>query len=99
MIGDLSMRNHMSFVEKIRSTVVISSILGATLSGAAVAQSRSPQGIAAKFQAADVNHDGKLTLEEAKAGMPRVAEAFDTIDVEKKGYLTLEQIQAFAAKR
>jgi Ca2+-binding EF-hand superfamily protein len=89
----------MSFVDKIRSTIVISSILSATLGSAAMAQARSPQGIAAKFQAADVNHDGKLTLEEAKAGMPRVAESFDTIDVEKKGYLTLEQIQAFAAKR
>jgi Ca2+-binding EF-hand superfamily protein len=52
-----------------------------------------------KFQAADVNHDGKLTLEEAKAGMPRVAKAFDKIDVEKRGYVTLEQIQAFVGKR
>jgi Ca2+-binding EF-hand superfamily protein len=60
---------------------------------------KKPQAIAAKFQAADVNHDGKLTLEEAKSGMPPVAEAFDQIDVEKKGYITLEQIQAFAAKR
>jgi Ca2+-binding EF-hand superfamily protein len=89
----------MSFVARIRSTIVISSILGATLISAAMAQSRSPQAIAAMFQAADVKYDGKLTLEEAKAGMPRVAEAFDTIDVEKKGYLSLEQIQAFAAKR
>jgi Ca2+-binding EF-hand superfamily protein len=89
----------MSFVERVRSSTVTSLILGAILVSAATAQSRSPQAIAAKFQAADVNHDGKLTLEEAKAGMPRVAEAFDTIDVEKKGYLSLEQIQAFAAKR
>ncbi|MDB6084561.1 MAG: hand family protein [Gammaproteobacteria bacterium] len=87
----------MSFAEKIRSTIVIS-ILGAALASAATAQPRSPQMLAAKFQAADTNHDGKLTLEEAKAGMPRVAEAFDKIDVEKKGYLTLEQVQAFAAK-
>jgi hypothetical protein len=36
-------------------------------------QTPSPQRIEAKFRAADVNHDGKLTLEEAKAGMPRVA--------------------------
>jgi len=56
-----------------------------------------PQIIAARFQAADTNHDGKLTLEEAKAGMPRVAAVFSQIDVENKGYVTLEQIQAFAA--
>jgi Ca2+-binding EF-hand superfamily protein len=56
-----------------------------------------PQKITARFQAADTNHDGKLTLEEAKAGMPRVAKVFSQIDAENKGYVTLEQIQAFAA--
>ena len=48
---------------------------------------------------ADPNHDGKLTLEEAKAGMPRVAKNFDRIDVDKKGYITLDQLQAFIAQR
>lgn len=52
--------------------------------------------IAAKFKAADKNADGQLSLEEAKAGMPRVAKGFDKIDVEKKGYVTLEQIIAMA---
>jgi Ca2+-binding EF-hand superfamily protein len=56
-----------------------------------------PQKIAARFQDANKNHDGKLTLEEAKAGMPRVAKVFSQIDVENKGFVTLEQIQAFAA--
>jgi Ca2+-binding EF-hand superfamily protein len=56
-----------------------------------------PQRIAERFQAADTNHDGKLTLEEVKAGMPRVAKVFSQIDVENKGYVTLAQIQAFAA--
>ena len=52
--------------------------------------------IAAKFKAADKNADGQLSLEEAKAGMPRVAKGFDRIDVEKKGYVTLAQIIAMA---
>ena len=52
--------------------------------------------IAERFAAADKNHDGKLTLAEAKAGMPRIYEAFDKIDTDKKGYLTLEQIQEVA---
>ena len=56
-----------------------------------------PQKIAERFQAADTNHDGKLTLEEAKAGMPGVAAAFSQIDVENKGYVTLEEIQTFVA--
>lgn len=53
--------------------------------------------IAERFAAADKNHDGKLTLEEAKAGMPRIAAAFEKIDTEGRGYLTLEQIQEAAA--
>jgi len=52
--------------------------------------------IAERFAAADKNHDGKLTLEEAKAGMPRIAEAFEKIDTDDRGYLTLEQIQEVA---
>jgi Ca2+-binding EF-hand superfamily protein len=52
--------------------------------------------ISAKFKAADKNADGQLSLDEAKAGMPRVAKGFDKIDVDKKGYVTLEQIIAMA---
>jgi hypothetical protein len=39
-----------------------------------------------------------LTLEEAKAGMPRIASAFSKIDVDKKGYVTLDQIKAMILK-
>jgi len=46
------------------------------------------------FAAADTNHDGQLTLAEAKQGMPRVAANFDKIDTAKHGYVTVEQIKA-----
>lgn len=49
----------------------------------------------ARFKAADKTGDGKLTLEEAKAGMPRVAAMFDQIDTDKKGYITLDQLETF----
>lgn len=49
-----------------------------------------------RFAAADKDHDGKLTLDEAKAGMPRVAANFDKIDTQKRGYLTVDQIKAAA---
>lgn len=49
-----------------------------------------------KFKAADKNSDGKLTLEEAKAGMPRVARAFSKIDVNNQGYVTVDDIKAKA---
>lgn len=52
--------------------------------------------IDARFTQADKNHDGKLTLEEAQAGMPKVAANFDKLDTEKKGYLTVDQIKAAA---
>ncbi len=51
-----------------------------------------------KFAAADKNHDGKLTLAEAQAGMPRVAANFDKIDSKKLGYVTLEQVKAAAER-
>ena len=51
-----------------------------------------------RFAAADQNADGKLTLEEAKAGMPRIASSFSKIDVDKKGYVTLDQIKAMILK-
>ena len=51
-----------------------------------------------RFKAADKNADGKLTLQEAKDGMPRIADAFGHIDIEKKGYVTLDQIRAIMIK-
>ena len=51
-----------------------------------------------RFKAADKNGDGKLTHEEAKEGMPRVADAFNHIDAEKKGFVTLEQLKAVIIK-
>lgn len=52
---------------------------------------------AERFKAADKNADGKLTLDEAKAGMPRVAKNFDKIDKDKKGFVTLDDIKATMA--
>jgi len=46
-----------------------------------------------RFKAANTTNDGKLTLEQAKAGMPRVAKNFDKIDADHKGYVTLQQIK------
>ncbi|KJK11565.1 calcium-binding protein [Burkholderiaceae bacterium 16] len=51
--------------------------------------------IAEHFKAADVNHDGKLSREEAKAGMPEVYKRFDQIDARKRGYVTERQIGAY----
>jgi hypothetical protein len=51
-----------------------------------------------RFKAANKSGDGKLTKEEAEAGMPRVAKHFDEIDADHKGYVTLDQVKAAAAR-
>jgi Ca2+-binding EF-hand superfamily protein len=74
------------------------------ISGVSAAQTIDPATQAklteleARFKVADKNADGKLTLQEAKDGMPRVADAFTHIDIDKKGYVTLEQIRAVMIK-
>lgn len=50
-----------------------------------------------RFEAADTDHDGKLTLAEAQKGMPRLASRFSSVDVDGKGYVTLDQLEALMA--
>ncbi|CAB3795805.1 hypothetical protein LMG27177_03968 [Paraburkholderia fynbosensis] len=64
----------------------------------AFAQNSMQQMLEARFTAANATHDGKLTKEQAQAGMPRVAAYFDEIDTTHQGYVTLEQIEQFAAQ-
>lgn len=53
-----------------------------------------------RFDAANTSHDGKLTLEQARAGhMRAVVRNFDKIDAAKHGYVTLDDIRAYRAKR
>lgn len=49
-----------------------------------------------RFASADANHDGRLTKDEAKAGMPFVYKHFDEIDKAKAGAITMADIAAFA---
>ena len=44
------------------------------------------------FAAANVAHDGHLTLQEAQAGYPTLVRHFTEIDADKKGYVTEEDI-------
>ena len=84
--------------------VSLVALMGISLSTVCVAQTMTASQASEikqaeeRFAAADTNADGKLTLEEAKAGMPRIASAFSKIDVDKKGYVTLDQIKAMILK-
>lgn len=72
----------------------------ALMSMAAAATAQSKEQITSRFNSADKNKDGKLSLDEATAGMPRVASRFSDIDQDKDGYVTLDNIlTALAASK
>ena len=71
---------------------------GGPAAGGARAE-RAVQQMQARFASANTTHDGKLTREQAAAGMPMVASHFDEIDTRRDGYVTLPQIEAFARER
>lgn len=81
------------YLNLIAAIFTIGLLASANVSAEESAQSKQ---IDEKFKAADKNSDGKLTLEEAKAGMPRVARAFSKIDVNNQGYVTADDIKAKA---
>ena len=45
------------------------------------------------FKTADANSDGQLSLDEAQAKMPRLAERFNTLDADKNGLLSKEELK------
>ncbi len=49
-----------------------------------------------RFQSANITHDGKLTLSQARDGnMTVVARHFDEIDTAHKGYITMDDVRAY----
>jgi len=47
----------------------------------------------ARFKEADANSDGQISLDEAQAKMPRVAERFSTLDTDKNGLLSKDELK------
>lgn len=88
----------MNQVVRIAGAMLVSIVMTGYAYASDPAQSSQVTQAIEKFKAADKDGDGKLTLAEAKAGMPRIAANFDKLDTEKKGYLTLDQIKAAAAR-
>ncbi len=87
------MRSTFSFYPRVEILIAAFFLVLAWPAGADT--SRDEQ-IAERFAAADTNHDGKLTLAEAEAGMPRVAANFSKIDADGSGTVTLAEIEALA---
>ncbi|MGZ3240216.1 MAG: EF-hand domain-containing protein, partial [Burkholderiaceae bacterium] len=80
------------------STALLASLNSHAQSKAERAQEMKEK-LTERFNAADADHDGRLTRLEAEGKMPRVAKSFDAIDVQKRGYVTIDQIAAFAAQQ
>ncbi len=52
-----------------------------------------------RFAAADTNHDGQLSQDEANHGMPRLATHFAEIDTDSNGQLSTAEITAYIQQR
>jgi Ca2+-binding EF-hand superfamily protein len=52
-----------------------------------------------RFAAADTNHDGQLSQDEANQGMPRLAAHFAEIDTNKDGQLSVDEIMTYIQQR
>jgi hypothetical protein len=91
------------FMRKIHSIILAVMMVPITATASAQAAGGSPQAqrmlkmLDQKFADADTDHDGKLTLAEAEAGMPRVAAHFKDIDSAGLGYVTRDQVKAYIA--
>lgn len=84
----------------------IAVLLLAAASASAFAQAADPgrgkqmaEELKKRFAAADVNHDGLVSRDEAKTGMPFVYRNFDAIDTAKTGQLSMAEIAAFVRKK
>ena len=98
------MKTKLSFSTTLGAALVLLCAAGftATVSAQGTNSSREDKlraDLQKRFTAADTNADGRLSRDEAKAGMPRVFRSFDAIDEAKTGSITLEQILAYTAKQ
>jgi Ca2+-binding EF-hand superfamily protein len=83
-----------SLIQKIVA-IALASLVGIPLLALADDASRDKE-ISERFVKCDVNHDGKLTREEANGCMPRIYDHFSYIDSSNRGYVTVAEIQAMA---
>jgi len=68
----------------------------ATAAPAAKAKGAGKEKFEQRFDAANTTHDGKLTLDQAKAGkLHGVVKQFAAIDTGNKGYVTKADVEAY----
>ena len=52
-----------------------------------------------RWKATDTDGDGRLSLAEAQASMPQMAERFDKFDANKDGYVSRDEMHNFRMKK
>jgi len=85
----------MKSLSKLIILIGLNSLMAVPLIAHADDASRDKE-IAERFAKCDLNHDGRLTKEEANGCMPRIYNNFSYIDSTNKGYVTVAEIQAMA---
>ncbi len=85
------------FVSVTALGLILASAAGAQTAASATASSAAPakahEGLKARFDAMDANHDGFIDKSEATG---RIAKNFDTIDADHDGKISLEELRAEA---
>jgi hypothetical protein len=76
----------------------IATVVSAFLIGAAAQAGDYGKMSKDQFTAADTDRDGSLTLAEAQAGAPKLAEKFSSIDTNGDGKLSAAEFDAHADK-
>jgi len=88
---------------RIAATLAVAFALSTLALSACAGNDTRTQKIAEKakerFNAADTNHDGQLSQDEANQGMPRLAAHFAEIDTNKDGQLSIDEIVAYIQQR
>lgn len=90
--------SHLSHTRPRAAALLIAAAMLVPLAACAQDGSRA-QRFAAKaqerFAAADANHDGLISRDEAQQGMPRIAQHFDDVDTDHDGQLSREELAAY----
>lgn len=74
--------------------IKLATVVSSLLLGAAAAQAGDYKITKEQFTAADTDRDGSLTLAEAQAGAPKLAEKFAKLDANSDGKLSADEFDA-----
>lgn len=72
----------------------LATVVSSILLGGAVAQAGDTKMTQEQFTAADKDRDGSITLTEAQAGMPKLAEKFSSVDANSDGKVSADELNA-----